>query len=106
MTVTVKNRTSLAVPPQLQRQAGFKPGDRVEFRVSGGIINIVPELPSGDDEYTPKQRRAVNAQLAEGLADIKAGRMAGPFNSAVEMIAHMKTELKKRAAAKKTKRSR
>jgi antitoxin component of MazEF toxin-antitoxin module len=105
MTVIVKNRTSLAVPPQLQRQAGFKPGDRVEFRVSGGVINIIPELPSADDEYTPKQRRVIDAQLAEGMADIQAGRTAGPFNTADEMIAHMKAELKKRAAAKKSKRS-
>src|SRR4051812_11165899 len=84
MTVTVKSRTSIAVPPQLQRQAGFKPGDRVEFRVSGGVINIIPELPTADDEYTPKQRRAIDAQLAEGLADVTAGRTAGPFRTADE----------------------
>jgi len=65
--------------------------------VSGGVVTVLPKLPAADDEYTPEQRRAIDAQLAEGLADIKAGRTAGPFNTADEMIAHMKGELKKRA---------
>ena len=60
-----------------------------------------------NDEYTPRQRRIVDARLAEGLADIKAGRTHGPFDSADEMIAHMKAQTKKlRPPAKKAKRSR
>ncbi|MGA2723820.1 MAG: AbrB/MazE/SpoVT family DNA-binding domain-containing protein [Bryobacteraceae bacterium] len=35
MTVTVRNKTPLTVPDQVRRRAGFKPGDKVEFRVSG-----------------------------------------------------------------------
>jgi bifunctional DNA-binding transcriptional regulator/antitoxin component of YhaV-PrlF toxin-antitoxin module len=84
MTVTIKNKTPLfTVPDPVRRQAGFKHGDEVEFKVSGGIINIVPKLPSADDEYTPEQRSVIDARLAEGLAeglaDIKAGRVSGPF---------------------------
>jgi len=82
------------------RRAGIKPGDRLEFKVSGGIINIIPELRSADDEYTPAQRRAIDAQLREAAK----GPYYGPFNTADEMIAHMKGELRKRAAAKKSKR--
>jgi bifunctional DNA-binding transcriptional regulator/antitoxin component of YhaV-PrlF toxin-antitoxin module len=106
MTVTVKDKTPFTVPQQIRRRAGFKQGDQVEFKVSGGVINIVPKLPSADDEYTPQQRRIIDAQLAEGLADIKAGRTFGPFDSADQMIAHMKSRLKKRSTAPKTKRSR
>ena len=73
---------------------------------TGGIITIVPELPSAVGEYTPEQRRMIDARLKEGLEDIKAGRTHGPFDTADEMIAHMKGELKKRAVAKKLKRSR
>jgi bifunctional DNA-binding transcriptional regulator/antitoxin component of YhaV-PrlF toxin-antitoxin module len=105
MTFTVKTKPG-TLPDQVRQQAGIKLGDLLEFKVSGGVVTVLPKLPSADDEYTPKQRRAIDAQLAEGLADIKAGRTAGPFNTADEMIAHMKGELKKRAAAKKTKRSR
>jgi len=46
------------------------------------------------------------ARLAEGLADIKAGRTFGPFDSADQMIAHMRQQVKKRAVATKTKRAR
>ena len=45
MTITVKNKTSLVVPPSVRRRAGIKPGDRLEFKVSGGIINIIPKPP-------------------------------------------------------------
>src|SRR2546426_9779211 len=102
MSVTVKNNTAdLVVPSSIRRRAGLKAGDRVEFKVSGGIINIVPKLPSADDEYTPAQRRIIDARLAESEEDFKKGRSFGPFNTADEMIAHMKGQLKKRAAVKK-----
>jgi bifunctional DNA-binding transcriptional regulator/antitoxin component of YhaV-PrlF toxin-antitoxin module len=108
MTVTVKNQSNipLVVPPSVRRRAGHRNGQDLEFRVSGGVITILPKPPAVDDEYTPQQRRVINSQLAEGLADINAGRTFGPFNSADEMIAHMKARLKKRAIAPKGKRSR
>jgi len=103
MTVTVKsNATDLVVPKSVRRRAGIKPGDRLEFKVSGGIINIIPKLPSAADEYTPEQRRAIDAQIEEA----RKGPYHGPFNTADEMIAHIRGELKKRAALKRTKRSR
>ena len=99
MTTIVKKKSPTVVPESLLRRAGIKAGDRLEFRLSGGIINIIPELPSADDEYTPAQRRAIDVQLAEA----RKGPYYGPFDTAKEMIAHMKGELKKRAAAKKSK---
>ena len=102
MTTIVKKKSPIVVPESLLRRAGIKAGDRLEFRLSGGIINIIPELPSADDDYTPAQRRAIDAQLAEA----RKGPYYGPFNTAEEMIAHMKGELKKRSAAKRVKRSR
>jgi AbrB family looped-hinge helix DNA binding protein len=53
MTVVVKSKDELVVPRSVRRQAGIKSGDRVVFKVSGDIINIIPELPTADDEYTP-----------------------------------------------------
>jgi len=108
MTVAVKNnnKAPLVVPPAIRRKARFKSGQELEFRVSGGVITILPKLPNADAEYTPEQRRIIDAKIAEGLADIKAGRTFGPFDSAEEMIAHMNARLKKKAAAAKTKRAR
>ena len=102
MTATVKNKTPLVVPDKVRRRAGFKVGDEVEFRASGGIITIVPRLPNADDEYTTQQRRAIDAQLDEA----EKGPFHGPFDTADEMITHLKGRLKKRAATKKPKRVR
>ena len=91
MTLIVQKKDPLVVPPSVQRRARIKTGDRLEFKVSGGIINIIPKLPSADDEYTPAQRRIIYAQLAEAAK----GPYHGPFDTADEMIAHIKGELKK-----------
>lgn len=106
MNVTVKNKTPLVVPPAIRRRAGLKSGQDLEFKVSGGVITILPKLPTTNDECTPDQRRIIDARLAEGLADIKAGRTFGPFDSADEMIAHMETRATKRATARRARRSR
>ncbi|MGA2269034.1 MAG: AbrB/MazE/SpoVT family DNA-binding domain-containing protein [Bryobacteraceae bacterium] len=104
MTVTVKNRTPLVVPPAVRRQAGLKSGQEIEFKVSGGVISIRPKLRAAGDEYTPEQRRIVDAQLAEGLADIKAGRVRGPFSTHREFIASLHAEARK-LSHRKIKRS-
>jgi len=61
----------------------------------GRLISLRPKLPAADDEYTPEQRRIVDAQLAEGLADVKAGRAHGPFYTHEEFIASLHKEAKK-----------
>jgi bifunctional DNA-binding transcriptional regulator/antitoxin component of YhaV-PrlF toxin-antitoxin module len=104
MTVTVKNKTPLVVPPAVRRQAGLKSGQEIEFKVSGGVISISPKLPTADEEYTPEQRRIVDAQLAGGLADVKAGRVHGPFSTHKEFITSLHKEARK-LSRKKTKRS-
>ena len=97
MTVAVKNNNKepLVVPPAVRRKARFKSGQELEFRVSGGMITIVPKLPRASDEYTPEQRRIIDAQLAEGLADIEAGRVRGPFSTHGEFIASLHAEARK-----------
>lgn len=103
MTTVVKKKTPIVVPESLRRRAGIKVGDRLEFKVSGGLINIIAQVPSADDEYTPAQRRQINAEIAEA----RKGPYYGPFDTAEEMIASIKAELKKRAPRKKSsKRSR
>jgi bifunctional DNA-binding transcriptional regulator/antitoxin component of YhaV-PrlF toxin-antitoxin module len=104
MTVTVKNKTPLVVPLSVRRQAGLKSGQQIEFKVSGGVISIHPKPLEADGEYTPEQRRIVDAQLAEGLADIEAGRVHGSFVNHREFIASLHEEAKK-LNRKKTKRS-
>ena len=103
MTVTVKNKTPLVVPPSVRRRAELKSGQKIEFKVSGGVISIYPKLPAADDEYTTEQRRVVDVQLAEGLADIESGRVHGPFATHKEFIAslHAKATKLNRKKAKR-----
>ncbi len=102
MTVAVKNKPPVIVPPAALRRAGFKRGQELEVRASGGVVTIVPKLPNTDDEYTPEQRRAIDAELLEA----EKGPFYGPFDTMDKMIAHLKGRLKKRKSVKKPKPSR
>jgi bifunctional DNA-binding transcriptional regulator/antitoxin component of YhaV-PrlF toxin-antitoxin module len=90
VTITVKRKTQLSVPPSVQRRAHTKAGDTLEFIVSGGVITIIPRLPLADDEYTPRQRAIVDAQLAEGLEDLQKGRVSPRFETVGKMLASLK----------------
>lgn len=101
MTVAIKNnnKTPLVVPPAVRRKANFKSGQELEFRASGGVITIMPKLPTAHDEYTPEQRRTIDARLAKADQDIKAGRVHGPFTS--KQAANFIENLAKERGAKK-----
>ncbi|MGA3236181.1 MAG: hypothetical protein ABSG03_07760 [Bryobacteraceae bacterium] len=53
------------------------------------------------DEYTPAQRRAIDADIAASMEDFKHGRFHGPFDTAKEASRYIERVAKKRAAAKK-----
>ena len=95
MTVIVKSRTNLVIPPSVQRRAGIKTGDRLEFKVSGGIISIIPKLPSADDEYTPEQRRVIDARLDKAAEEVKKGHVSPAFETATEFAAALKADARK-----------
>jgi hypothetical protein len=60
-------------------------------------------FPNADDEYTPEQRRIIDASLSKADADIKAGRVSKAFSDHGEFIASLHKEAA-RFSAKKTKR--
>jgi AbrB family looped-hinge helix DNA binding protein len=73
MTVTLKPKTEITVPKSIRRKAGFKPGDQVEFIVSGRVITITPKLTPDElqDEREirdPKIREAIKQGHEEFLA--------------------------------------
>ena len=96
MTVLVSSKSELVVPRSVRRRAGLKSGQEVEFKVSGGVINIVPKLPVADDEYTPAQRRVINARLR----DARKGPYYGPFETADEAIGFVRKEIRNRKGMK------
>ena len=60
-------------------------------------------FPTADGEYTPAQRRIIDARQAKAAADIKAGRVSKAFSGHGEFIAALHTEAA-RLSAKRTKR--
>lgn len=115
MTTLVKlqKKGQMTLPSRLRAAIGVSEGDRLHASVQRGRIVLTPTLvidrakfPNADDEYTPSQRRYIDARLAKSEKEIKQGRTYGPFDTAEAMIRSMKEELKKRAAHKKTRRSR
>jgi|GEM_PF-415988 len=112
-TTKIQNKGQVTIPTRVRERAGLSKGDVVEFSYQRGKIIITPKvvidrskLPNADDEYTPEQRRVIDARLAQSEEDFRQGRTYGPFNTADEMIKHMKSALKKHASTPKTKRSR
>jgi bifunctional DNA-binding transcriptional regulator/antitoxin component of YhaV-PrlF toxin-antitoxin module len=103
MTTTFKEKTKLVVPPSIQRRAGIKPGDQLEFKVFRGMIIISPRAPS-KDEPTPAERRAIDRGIARSDREYKQGRGLGPFATHEEFVASLHTEAGK-AGAKKNKRT-
>ncbi len=98
MAVILKNKGELVVPRAVRRKAGIKLGQPVKFRVASGIISIIPDLPAADDEYTPAQRRVIDARLAEA----RKGPYHGPFETADEAIKFLRREIRSRKAPKST----
>jgi AbrB family looped-hinge helix DNA binding protein len=101
MTVTLKPKTEITIPAGIRRKAGLKPGDRVEFKVSGRTITIVPRQSSVPKEYTAAERRAIARGITVSERDYREGRSHGPFKTHGEFIASLHAEARKLGAKKK-----
>jgi AbrB family looped-hinge helix DNA binding protein len=104
MTVVVTAKNDLVVPKSVRRKAGIKNGDAVEFKVCGRVIHVLPKAPSGDDEYTPAERRVIDRGISASEKDYTAGRAFGPFKTHADFIASLHEEAAKLRPKRKTKR--
>ena len=111
-TGKIQDKGQVTIPTVVRRKAGLSKGDLVNFAYKRGQIVITPKLlidrskfPTANDEYTPAQRKIIDARLAKADADIKAGRLSPVFNTAEELIAHLHKASKKMSSGKKSKRS-
>jgi AbrB family looped-hinge helix DNA binding protein len=111
--IKIQKKGQFTIPTAIRSRLGLADGDFVEVSIQATSIVLTPKLvidrskfPNADDEYTPSQRRKVNARLAKSDADIKRGRVHGPFNSAEEMAASIEAGIKKLGKARTTVTSR
>ena len=75
MTVTVKNTSPLVIPTAARRKAGFKTGQELEVKASGGVIMIVPKL-SADELQDASELRdpKIRAAIRKGHEEFLAGK--------------------------------
>jgi AbrB family looped-hinge helix DNA binding protein len=84
--VTVKNKYQVVIPLRIREQIDVAVGDILEAKVERGKITLTP-------------KSVVDRAIAEGLEDVRKGRVRGPFNSVGEMIDSLKGR-KRRTTAK------
>jgi AbrB family looped-hinge helix DNA binding protein len=71
--VSVKNKFQVVIPQSVRDQVGLNVGDLLEAKVERGKIT-----------FTPKS--VVDRSIAEGLEDIRKGRVHGPYRSVPEAL--------------------
>jgi AbrB family looped-hinge helix DNA binding protein len=69
--VAVKSKYQVVIPQNVRDQIGLNVGDLLEARIERGKITLTPQS-------------LVDRGIAEGLADIREGRVHGPYRSAAE----------------------
>lgn len=86
--VTIKNKYQIVIPAKVRKEAGLNVGDFLEAGYDKGTITLTP-------------KSLLDRELAESLEDFRHGRTSGPFNTAEELIVHLRKEVKKLRANKK-----
>jgi AbrB family looped-hinge helix DNA binding protein len=81
----------VVIPKKIHDKLGLAPGDYLEVELHEGKVVLTPKV------FVDKQ---VEKRLAEGLEDIKAGRVYGPFSSAKDMIRSLRGAQKSKKARK------
>ncbi len=101
--VAVKNKFQVVIPYKLRASVRVKVGDFMEAKVVKGSVVLTPkkivddysDMPNADDEYTPAQRKVLDAKLAEAVAEYRAGKSYGPFDTHKGMMDFLNKETKK-----------
>ena len=109
--VTVKSKFQLVIPQSVRKQLGINLGDTLEVKVERGKLTYTPKtvvvldragFPNADDEYTPEQRRRIDAQLREA----RKGPFHGPFKNGEDIALFLKAMKTPSSSAKKRARKR
>ena len=76
-------RRQVVIPKEICEELDLHEGDFVEVISRQGAVIIKPKkVVDADAILTPEQRAFIDARLAQGLEDIKRGRVLGPFKTA------------------------
>jgi AbrB family looped-hinge helix DNA binding protein len=97
----IQTKGQVTIPTSVRRQAGLSKGDLVDFAFQRGKIVITPKLvidrsefPNADDEYTPAQRRMIDARLEAAAAEVRKGNVSAAFDNIADFAAALKADAK------------
>ena len=96
--VTIKNKYQVVIPAKARKAAGFEVGDFLKARVErkGEVIFAAQTVVNREKwAHLPKGIR-------EGLADIQAGRVSGPFETHEALMKHLKGVVRKYQTKKRS----
>jgi len=86
----------VTIPTRIRTRLGIADGDVLDVKVRSNCVVLTRKAAHGaDEDLTPEQRRIIDAQLAEGLEDVKMGRVYGPFKTIAELERSMREVGKK-----------
>ena len=83
--VKVQDKGQVTLPTKLRREFGLGPGDYVTIEREGSRIVLTPQ-------DIIARHPEIDAAIAEGLADIHAGRITPKFDTAEEFDAWLETD--------------
>jgi bifunctional DNA-binding transcriptional regulator/antitoxin component of YhaV-PrlF toxin-antitoxin module len=106
----VESDRKVTIPNRLWAELGLVDGGFLEARAHRGSIVLTPKPAEAAvrNQYAPAQRRYIDRRLDKAEREYRRGRFCGPFDTAEEAIAGMKSQVKKIQADKRrrAKRSR
>jgi AbrB family looped-hinge helix DNA binding protein len=80
----VGKRHQVTIPKEVRQAIGLKAGDLIEARPGKGCIVLYPKVD--------RDKADIEKRLAEAEADLKAGRVYGPFGSVEEMLTSLRRD--------------
>jgi bifunctional DNA-binding transcriptional regulator/antitoxin component of YhaV-PrlF toxin-antitoxin module len=96
MLTKVKEKTPIVIPLSIQRKAGIKVGDDLEFKVAAGVISIRSKSKPPEAEDSPETQASILAQIKEA----RNGPYSPAFASSQEAIQFLGKEIRKRQLRK------
>ncbi len=78
-TVKIGVSRQVVIPKKIYDELGLSPGDYLEVELEDDHLVLTPKM-------------LIDKRLAEGLEDIKQGRVKGPFQTAQEVIEALRTK--------------
>jgi len=80
--VKIKQKGQVTIPADIREELALAEGDYLEVSRRGKKIVLQPKIVLDRD---------IAAKIAQGLADLKAGRVTPAFDSVVDLIKHIST---------------